>query len=70
MGERTTKVVGLWSQQMHPHGCQCEGCGPLLLIALSEYEANRLLDALNQRDGSDTGDWHGQIRQKLEQGLK
>jgi hypothetical protein len=29
----------------------------------------RLLDALERRDGSDTGDWHGQVRHKLRAAL-
>jgi hypothetical protein len=35
----------------------------------SPDEMVRLLEALERRDGSDTGDWHGQVRHKLRAAL-
>jgi hypothetical protein len=35
----------------------------------SPDELTRLLDALERRDGSDTGDWHAQVRHKLRAAL-
>ena len=64
--ERLLTHVGLTRRQdSHPRDCVCESCGPLHLVGLSDYEAKRLLDALERRDGSDTGDWHAQVRCKL-----
>ena len=70
-GERETRVVGIRTQQIHPHKCACEACGPFYLMGLSHYEATRLLSALERTAGNqpgvtiDDGDWHAQIRYKL-----
>jgi hypothetical protein len=64
--DRPVKVVGVWKQQWHPNNCTCEACGPAYVLFLSEYEAKRLLEALETKNGADTGDWHGQLRHKLE----
>jgi hypothetical protein len=69
---RDTRVIGIVSGgyvNLHNAECRCESCGPLLLLALSEYEAARLQEALEKRDGRDTGDWHGQLRNKLAEAL-
>lgn len=63
--DRPVSVIGVRKQSNHPVACRCEACGPMYALFLSEYEAIRLLDALERRDGRDTGDWHGQLRQKL-----
>jgi hypothetical protein len=67
--EREAKFIGLVKQQAHPNDCLCEMCGPVVILLLSKYEARRLLAALEDRDGRDTGDWHAQIRMKLTKGL-
>ena len=71
---RQVRVMGILrggsgSAVSHRSDCQCEACGPLLLLALSEYEAKRLQEALETRNGKDTGDWHGQLRWKLAEAL-
>lgn len=68
---RLVRAIGWHKQQLHRSDCTCEMCGPLYLLGLSQYEADRLLDALEQTAGNpegvriDNGDWHGQIRYKL-----
>src|SRR5205085_1271418 len=75
---RDVVVVGIPTKRRseggeHREACICESCGPAVLLLLSDYEARRLLTALvkTSADGFvDDGDWHGQIRFKLNEALR
>jgi hypothetical protein len=71
MAKRKLETAGFYTNNEHVSGCNCEECGPGYLLLLSQYEAQKLLQALTGYHLKDTGDWYQQIRYKLlSMGLK
>jgi hypothetical protein len=68
--DRKVYVTGFARQMMHNSECVCEDCGPAFVMALSKYEAERLLDHLKRTWKDASGDYHGQVIFKLEALLK